>query len=44
MRTDTKSRYRIKAGGNVFLDLGFPLQEAKRCWPALTLEVMSAFA
>lgn len=30
MTIDTKSRHRTKAGGNVFLDLGFPPQEAKR--------------
>jgi len=30
MTIDTKSRHRPKAGGNVFLDLGFPPKEAKR--------------
>ena len=30
MRIDTKSRHRTKAGGNVFLDLGFSPREAKR--------------
>ena len=30
MTIDTKSRHRTKAGGNVFLDLGFSPQEAKR--------------
>ena len=30
MKVDTKSRHRTKAGGNVFLDLGFPPKEAKR--------------
>ena len=30
MTLDTKSRYRTKAGGNVFLDLGFSAKEAKR--------------
>ena len=30
MTIDTKSRHRTKAGGNVFLDLGFPPKEAKR--------------
>jgi len=30
MNVDTKSRHRTKVGGNVFLDLGFPPQEAKR--------------
>jgi predicted XRE-type DNA-binding protein len=29
MKVDTKSRHRTKAGGNVFLDLGFPAKEAK---------------
>ena len=30
MTIDTKSRHRTGAGGNVFLDLGFPPREAKR--------------
>ena len=30
MSVDTKSRHRTKAGGNVFLDLGFSPKEAKR--------------
>jgi len=30
MKVDTKSRHRTKAGGNVFLDLGFPPAVAKR--------------
>ena len=30
MTIDTKSRHRTRAGGNVFLDLGFPPREAKR--------------
>jgi predicted XRE-type DNA-binding protein len=30
MSIDTKSRHRTRAGGNVFLDLGFPPEEAKR--------------
>jgi predicted XRE-type DNA-binding protein len=30
MKIDCKSRHRTKAGGNVFLDLGFPPKEAKR--------------
>jgi predicted XRE-type DNA-binding protein len=30
MSIETKSRHRAKAGGNVFLDLGFPPKEAKR--------------
>jgi predicted XRE-type DNA-binding protein len=30
MTIDTKSRHRTKAGGNVFADLGFPPNEAKR--------------
>jgi len=30
MKFDTESRHRTKAGGNVFLDLGFPPKEAKR--------------
>jgi hypothetical protein len=30
MKVDTKSRHRTKAGGNVFVDLGFPPKEAKR--------------
>ena len=30
MTIDTKSRHRTKSGGNVFLDLGFSPQEAKR--------------
>jgi len=30
MTIDTKSRHRTKAGGNVFLDLGFRPKEAKR--------------
>ena len=30
MSIETKSRHRTKAGGNVFLDLGFPPKEAKR--------------
>ena len=30
MKTDMKSRLRTQAGGNVFLDLGFPPKEAKR--------------
>ena len=30
MTIDTKSRHRTKAGGNVFLDLGFSPKEAKR--------------
>ena len=30
MTIDTKSRHRTKAGGNVFLGLGFPPKEAKR--------------
>jgi len=30
MKIDTKSRHRTKPGGNVFLDLGFSPQEAKR--------------
>jgi predicted XRE-type DNA-binding protein len=30
MTIDTKSRHRTRAGGNVFLDLGFPPEEAKR--------------
>jgi hypothetical protein len=30
MTIDTKSRHRTRAGGNVFFDLGFSPQEAKR--------------
>ena len=30
MKTDTKSRHRTPAGGNVFVDLGFAPKEAKR--------------
>src|SRR5438034_8869991 len=30
MSIDTKSRHRTKAGGNVFLDLGFAPKDAKR--------------
>jgi predicted XRE-type DNA-binding protein len=30
MKVDTKFRHRTKAGGNVFVDLGFPPKEAKR--------------
>lgn len=30
MKTDTKSRSRTSAGGNVFIDLGFAPKEAKR--------------
>jgi predicted XRE-type DNA-binding protein len=30
MTIDTKSRHRTRAGGNVFLNLGFSPQEAKR--------------
>jgi predicted XRE-type DNA-binding protein len=30
MTIDTKSRHRTRAGGNVFLNLGFPPREAKR--------------
>jgi predicted XRE-type DNA-binding protein len=30
MTIDTKSRHRTQAGGNVFSDLGFPPDEAKR--------------
>src|SRR6266849_1918815 len=30
MTIDTKSRHRTKAGGNVFLDLGFSPKEAKQ--------------
>ena len=30
MKVDTKSRHRTKAGGNVFVDLGFPPKEAQR--------------
>ena len=30
MTIDTKSCHRTRAGGNVFLDLGFPPREAKR--------------
>jgi predicted XRE-type DNA-binding protein len=30
MSIDTKSRHRTRAGGNVFLELGFPPEEAKR--------------
>ena len=30
MTIDAKSRHRTRAGGNVFLDLGFPPREAKR--------------
>jgi hypothetical protein len=30
MTVDTKSRHRTKAGGNIFLELGFSRKEAKR--------------
>ena len=30
MTIDTKSRHRTRAGGNVFLDLGFSPKEARR--------------
>ena len=30
MSIDTKSRHRTRAGGNVFQELGFPPEEAKR--------------
>jgi len=36
MIIDTKSRHRTNVRGNVFLDLGFSLREAKRYWFMLT--------
>jgi len=39
MTIDTKSRHRTRAGGNVFLDLGFPAGEAKRLFAHANVQI-----